>query len=323
MERVIVTRPLPGLALAELATQVELRIGPPEGWPRDVVERELRAATGWISLLTDRVDAELLDRAPRLRVIANYAVGYDNFDIPAATARGVLLTNTPEVLTEATADFTWALLLAVSRRLVAGDRLLRAGGFNGWAPTFHLGTEVNGKTLGLYGLGRIGQAVARRAAGFGLRVIYHSRHRRELPGLTYVDFPALLAESDFLSLHAPLTPETRERFGTPEFKAMRPTAFLINTARGALVDESALVTALESGWIAGAALDVYAAEPRVTTGLLGLPNVVLAPHLGSATQETRAAMAARAVGNLQAALDEQRPPDLLNPEAWVVRRSRR
>lgn len=321
MDRVFISRPLPGTALARLAGQVEVRLGPAEGpLSRADLLTELAEARGWISLLTDRVDGELLGRCPRLQIVANYAVGFDNFDLPAATARGVLLTNTPDVLTEATADFTWALLLAISRRLVEGDRLLRTGGFTGWAPTFHLGRELAGKTLGLYGLGRIGQAVARRAAGFGLRILYHSRRDLRLPGLTYVAFPELLREADFLSLHAPLTPDARHRFGGAEFRAMKRSAYLVNTARGGLVDEAALAEALQTGEIAGAALDVYEAEPLVTPGLLALPNVVLAPHLGSATLETRAAMAERAVENLLAGLNGKRPPDLLNPEAWGERR---
>lgn len=317
LDRIFVSRPLPGRSLDRLAGEVRLKVGPTAGTAgRRELLAELAEADGWISLLTDRVDGELLDQCPRLRIVANYAVGFDNFDLPAASTRGVLLTNTPDVLTEATADFTWALLLALARRLVEGDLLVRSGGFTGWTPTFHLGREVSGKTLGLYGLGRIGQAVARRASGFGLRVLYHSRRNLELPGLTYVDFPELLRESDYLSLHAPLTPASFHRFGRAEFQAMKREAYLVNTARGALIDEAALAEALRNGAIAGAALDVYEAEPAVEPGLLNLPNVILAPHLGSATLETREAMAERAVGNLLVGLAGKRPSDLLNPEAW-------
>lgn len=323
---VLVTRRLPEPALARLRAACALTLHEPD---RPMTRAELLAAApgraGLLTMLTDAVDAELLDAAgPALRVIANYAVGLNNVDLAAATARGVAVTNTPDVLTDATADLTWALLLDVVRRVSEGDRAMRAGGFPGWSPLYHLSGDVTGSTLGLFGFGRIGRAVARRAAGFGMRVLYHQRRRAD-PGVerelraTFVDFPALLAESDILSLHAPLTPETRHRFGRPEFLAMKRTAYLVNTARGALIDEAALVAALREGLLAGAGLDVYEAEPAMAAGLAACGRAVLAPHLGSATGRTREAMADLAVANLLAVLDGRRPPACANPDVLAGR----
>ncbi len=264
-------------------------------------------AAGLFCLLSERVDAALLDAAPNLRIVANMAVGFDNIDVPACTERGVMVTNTPDVLTDATADLTWALLLAVARRIGEGERLVRAGGWSGWRPGELLGTSLGGKTLGIFGMGKIGSAVARRAVGFEMDVIYHNR--RVVPGSSaaYVSFADLLARSDVLVLNAPSTAETRQVIDAAALGAMKHTALLVNTARGPLVDEAALVDALRSGVIAGAGLDVYEAEPAVHPGLRELDNVVLLPHLGSATHEARAAMVQLACDNLVAVLNGELP----------------
>ena len=274
---------------------------------------------GLLCMITDAVDEELLGRAPRLKMIANMGVGYNHIDIAAATRRGIPVSNTPGVLTDATADLAFTLILAVARRVVEGDRRVREGKFKLWAPFLFLGREVSGKTLGIVGFGRIGRAVARRARGFDMPVLYHSRSRltpaeeRESPA-EYADLNALLAQADFVSLHVPLSKETRHLIGATELSRMKPTACLINTARGPVVDEKALLAALQRGMIAGAGLDVYENEPALTPGLADLPNVVLLPHVGSATLETRTAMAAMAARNLIAGLGGQRPPNLVNPE---------
>jgi len=280
---------------------------------------------GLLCMITDAVDEELLGRAPRLKMIANMGVGYNHIDIAAATRRGIPVSNTPGVLTDATADLAFTLILAVARRVVEGDRRVREGKFKLWAPFLFLGREVSGKTLGIVGFGRIGRAVARRAAGFGMRVLYHNRSRltpaeeRESPA-EYADLNTLLAQADFVSLHVPLSGETRHLIGAAELSRMKPTAYLINTARGPVVDEVALLATLQRGMIAGAGLDVYENEPALTPGLADLPNVVLLPHVGSATLETRTAMAAMAARNLIAGLDGQRPPNLVNPEVLPAAR---
>lgn len=280
---------------------------------------------GLLCMITDAVDDELLGRAPRLKMIANMGVGYNHIDIAAATRRGIPVSNTPGVLTDATADLAFTLILAVARRVVEGDRRVREGKFKLWAPFLFLGREVSGKTLGIVGFGRIGRAVARRAAGFGMRVLYHNRSRltpaeeRESPA-EYADLNTLLAQADFVSLHVPLSGETRHLIGAEELSRMKPTAYLINTARGPVVDEVALLATLQRGMIAGAGLDVYENEPALTPGLADLPNVVLLPHVGSATLETRTAMAAMAARNLIAGLDGQRPPNLVNPEVLPAAR---
>ena len=276
---------------------------------------------GLLCMITDRVDEEVLDRAPQLKMIANLAVGYDNIDVAAATVRGILVSNTPGVLTDATADITFALILATARRVVEGDRRTRAGEFRFWAPLQFLGREVSGKTLGIIGLGRIGKAVAKRAQGFDMQILYHSRRRLEVSeenrlGVSYADFNGLLEQSDFVSLHVPMTHETRHLIGLRELGAMKPSAYLINTSRGPVVDEPALLEALRGGRIGGAGLDVYENEPSVTPGLTELKNVVLLPHVGSATIETRTRMGLKAAENLLAGLRGKRPPDCLNPEVF-------
>ncbi|HEU0053380.1 MAG TPA: D-glycerate dehydrogenase [Longimicrobium sp.] len=283
------------------------KVAGPEDW-----RQELADADALLCLLTDRVDAALLDAAPRLRVVANAVVGYEHVDLAACRARGIVVTNTPNVLAEATADLTWALLLASLRRLPQAERSLRAGEFHGWGFWDHLGADPGKKTLGIFGMGWIGRAVARRAAPFGMRVVYHSRTRlaeddeRSL-NATFVSFDELVETCDVLTLHTPLTPETRHAIGRDALRRMKPGSWLINTARGALVDEAALVDALRDGPLAGAGLDVYEHEPRITAGLLDLPNVVALPHIGSATRETRTAMAVLAARNAAAVLSGHPP----------------
>jgi glyoxylate reductase len=263
-------------------------------------------------MLTDPIDLPLLKLAPQLKIVANYAVGTNNIDLKACKELGIQASNTPDVLTEATAELAMGLLLDVARGISSGDRATRRGEFTGWGPLYRLGTELSGKTLGIVGYGRIGQAMAVRARAFGLKITYHQR--RELPGLrdaSYVPLERLIRESDFISLHCPLTPETKHLIGGRELGMMKPTAYLINTARGPVVDEAALVQALREGKIMGAGLDVFEREPLLEPGLAELENVVIPPHLGSATRETRAAMAIRAVDNILAALKGERPKDAL------------
>jgi len=284
---------------------------------RDALLSAIPEVDGLLCMITDRIDTELLDQAPRLKIVANFGVGYNNIDVAAATRHGVMVTNTPGVLTESTADLAMALLLAVGRRIVESDRYTREGQFQFWAPFHFLGHEISGTTLGIAGMGRIGQAVARRAKGFGMRVIYHNRNplpadQERVLGAQWVEWPTLLAESDYLSLHVPLTDETRHLIGPAELAAMKPGAFLINTARGPVVDEAALVDALRSGRIAGAGLDVYENEPALSPGLTDLENVVLLPHVGSATVSTRRRMGAMAVDNLLAGLEGREPPNWVN-----------
>ncbi len=276
-------------------------------------------AEGVVTMLTDRVDEELLACAPRLRVVANYAVGFDNVDVAACTRRGVLVANTPDVLTEATAEFTIALLLDLVRRVSEGDRLIRRREPWIWAPTFMLGRSLRGRVLGIVGMGRIGQEVARLATALGMEVVYTSRSPR--PDLPYrrLDLAELLASADVVSLHCPLTPETRHLIDAEALRGMRREAVLVNTARGPVVDEVALVEALRRGEIAGAALDVFEREPEVEEGLRALDNVVLAPHLGSATLETREAMGMLCVEALRAVLLEGRAPaNALNPQVLAA-----
>jgi glyoxylate reductase len=316
--RVFVARSLPGTAPIErLRASASVDVWE-EYDPPPAVELARRAAgcDGLLTMLTDRVDAALLDAAPTIRVVANMAVGYDNVDIPAATARRVLITNTPGVLTETTADMAFALLLAAARRLAEGERAVRDGEWGPWHPTWLLGREVHGATLGIVGPGRIGAAVARRAAGFGMRVLYHGRRKAAaFPG-EQVTFDDLLERSDFVSVHVPLNDETAEMFDASVFERMRSDAVFINTARGGVVDQPALARALVEGEIGGAALDVTVPEPLpLHDPLLAAPNALIAPHLGSATEATRTRMADLAVGGLLAGLAGDRPEHLVNPEA--------
>jgi glyoxylate reductase len=288
--------------------------------PRADVLRRVADKDGLICLLTEKIDDELLAAAPRLRSVANIAVGFDNIDLEVCTRRGVAVSNTPGVLDDTTADFAWTLLMAVARRLIEGDALCRSGQWKGWNLDQLVGADVWGKTLGILGFGRIGRAVARRASGFGMRVIYNDAVRApsevesELRA-EYVERDAALREADFVSVHVPLLPATRGLIGARELALMKPTAFLINTSRGPVVQEAALIAALEQRQIAGAALDVFEREPQIGHGLLR-PNVVLAPHLASASLETRTRMAMMAVENTIAFFEGRRPPNLLNPDVW-------
>jgi glyoxylate reductase len=315
MPAVFVTALLPEPVMAEMARRFTL-VGRPQERPATRGELLAHApfADALAVTLTDRVDAEVLAKAPRLKVVAVYAVGYNNVDVAAAAARNVVVTNTPDVLTETTADLTWGLILAVTRRIPEGDRLVREGRWDGWTPTQLLGADVHGKTLGVIGLGRIGQAVARRAAGFGMSVLYQSRHplspaEEETLNVSYVSLPQLLQASDIVTIHTPLTEKTRHLIGKSELALMQRTAYLINTSRGPVVDEAALAEALAQGRLAGAGLDVYEDEPRIHPGLLGLSNVVLLPHIGSATHETRVKMGMLVVENIAAVFAGKDPPN--------------
>ncbi|QSQ24275.1 D-glycerate dehydrogenase [Pyxidicoccus parkwayensis] len=320
--RVFVTRQLPGEALGRLGRHVDLRVWDDELPPsRDTLLAEAANAEGLVTLLTDRVDAPLLAAAPGLRAVSNVAVGYDNIDVPACTTRRIPVGNTPGVLTDTTADFAFALLMGLARRVAEADAYVRAGKWRTWSPTLLLGTDIHGATLGIVGLGAIGAAVARRARGFGMRVLYVGRKARpELEaelGVRRVDKAALLAESDIVSLHVPLSSETRHWLGNEELARMKPGALLVNTARGGVVDQAALIEALRDGRLGGAALDVMDPEPLPTDSpLMTLPNVLLAPHIASASHATRGRMASMAVDNLLAALDGRRPPHCVNPELF-------
>ncbi|MBN1458698.1 MAG: D-glycerate dehydrogenase [Armatimonadetes bacterium] len=321
MATVYVTRPLAGEALDRIAAVAEMRVwDDPDAPPsRDVLLREVQEVDGLLCLLTDTIDEAVIAAGPKLRVISNYAVGYDNIDVPAATARNIMVCNTPGVLTETTADLAWALLMAAARRIVAADGHLRSGKWKSWSPQLMLGQDIYGATLGLVGLGRIGEAVARRAHGFGMRVLYtdvaqkpeaETEHRAE-----FVDLETLLRTADFVSLHTPLTDETRHLIGAEQLSWMKPTAVLINTSRGPVVDQKALADALREGRIFAAGLDVFESEPiPMDDPLLELDNVILLPHIASASVATRTKMANMAADNLIAGLSGQRPTNLVNPE---------
>jgi glyoxylate reductase len=301
--QIFVTRKLPASVIAKLETVGNVEVYQGEG---TISAEELRARVAGkdalVTMLTEQVDGALLDAGKSLKVVANVAVGYNNIDVAAARARGVIVTNTPDVLTESVADFTWALILAITRRLSEGERVVRRGEWKGWAFDYMLGTELRGKQLGLVGLGRIAKAVAARAPVFGVRVAFSSRSESELPGAERMSIDQLLNTSDIISLHVPLTPETRHLIDRKALARMKRSAYLINTARGPVVDEEALAWALQQRLIAGAALDVYEKEPIIHPDLLSLDNVLLVPHLGSGTTETRTAMAQLAVDNVVAVL---------------------
>ena len=318
--RVYVTRQLPGGGIDRLQRECDVKVWdedlPP---PRDRLIEEARHAEALLCLLTDNIDAALFESAPRLRVVSTMAVGYDHIDVDAATRRGVLVTHTPGVLTETTAEFAFALMIAAARRLPEAERAVREGRWTAWQPSFLLGRDLHGATLGIVGLGAIGQALARRARAFDMRVLYYSRTAkpevdREL-GITYCPFDELLSQSDFVSVHLPLAPQTRHLFDDEAFAHMKPTAIFINTARGAIVQETALLRALESKRIAAAAIDVTEVEPLPKTDpLLRLPNLLVTPHIASASVATRARMADLAVANLLDALAGRRPAHCVNPE---------
>jgi glyoxylate reductase len=273
-----------------------------------------------VALITEIIDESLLAACPELRVVANVAVGYNNVDVGAATRRGVVITNTPDVLTDTTADFAWSLLMAAARRVVESDRYIREGRWKKWDFSLLWGADIHGKTLGIVGFGRIGHAMAKRAHGFDMRVLYQDAvpadpvAEREL-NARRVDLATLFRESDFVTLHTPLLPETRNLINAQSRRAMKKTAYLVNASRGPVVDEAALVQALQEGWIAGAGLDVFENEPELHPGLIGLPNVVLTPHIGSASNDTRVKMATLAVENCLAVLEGRTPLTPVNPEA--------
>ena len=308
MNSVLVTRRLPSAVISKLeaSATVDLYTG-----DSAIAAAELRARVAdkdaLVSLLTDAVDRSLIDAGSKLKVIANVAVGYNNIDVPYALSRGIVVTHTPNVLTESVADFTWAMILAITRRLSEGERVVRRGAWKGWALDFMLGMELRGKQLGLVGVGRIGAAVAARAPAFGMRVVYTEPRDVDLPNAENISLDRLLNTSDIVSLHVPLLPETRHLIDKKALARMKRSAYLINTARGPVVDEAALAWALQQHLIAGAALDVYENEPAVHPDLLALDNVLLVPHLASATTETRTAMADLAVDNVLAVL-AGRPP---------------
>ena len=321
--RVFLTQPIPENALARLREVAEVELNPDS--THIITKPELIAALGrndyLVCLLHDRVDAEVINANPNLRLIASMAITPAGVDVAAATARRIPVTAIPPFVTEATADLHWALLLAVARRVVEGDRALRSGIFPGSQSLHFVGGEVNGKTLGIIGLGSVGEAVARRARGFRMRILYTKRRRldeaRETAlGVEYRSLDDLLKESDFVSVNAVLSPETVHLIGQRELALMRPSAYLVNTARGPIVDEKALVRALEAKRIAGAALDVYEREPLVEPGLINLANVVLTPHLGSAALDTRERVAGILVDNAIAVIEGRRPPNLYNPEIY-------
>lgn len=296
---VLLTRRIPSSVFARLeaACDVDLHDGP-GALDASELKRRIAGKQGVICVLTDKIDGDVVDASRGLKVVANIAVGYDNIDVPAVKARGIIVTNTPDVLTEAVAEFTWGLILSITRRIAEGDRLVRRGGWKGWALDFMLGTELSGKQLGVIGRGRIGRAVARKAPAFGMSAVF-AKHDMSVD--------EVLISSDIVTIHTPLTPETRHLIDRRALARMKRTAFLINTSRGAVVDEAGLAWALGERLIAGAALDVYEREPEVLPALWSLENVVLAPHLGSATRETRTAMADLAVRNVLAVLAGEPP----------------
>ena len=286
----------------------------------DVLAKKLADKDGVMCALTDRIDAGLIERCPRLRAVANIAVGYNNIDLAACTARGVMATNTPGVLDDSTADLAWALMLGAARRLTELERRIRAGEWKGWRLKQWLGVDVHHATLGIFGMGRIGQAIARRAAGFEMKVLYHNRKRvpaeiEKRCNAAHATKDDLLRQADFVVLQVPYSPETHHLIGARELKLMKPTAVLVNSTRGGVVDDAALIAALKDGTIRAAGLDVFEGEPALNPGFLGLDNVVLMPHVGSSTETTRRAMAMTAAKNLVAALTGAVPPNLLNPEA--------
>lgn len=319
---VLVTRRIPEAGLKIMREHCKVRLWEQDRpMPRPLLLKRAEGVSGILCLLTDKVDKAVMDCAgPGLKVISTMAVGFDNIDVAEATRRGIFVANTPGVLTEATADLTWALILSLARRIVEGDRMMRDEKFTGWSPTLLLGADFFGSTIGIIGMGRIGKAVARRAIGFGMKVIYHdsarlpAKQESEIPA-RYVPLKKLIRESDFISLHCPLNKDTYHLIGKKELAMMKKSAYLINVARGPVVDEEALVSALRTKKIAGAAFDVYEHEPELAPGLDKLTNVVLAPHLGSASIQTRNQMAIMAARNLLAGLQGLKPEWCVNPEA--------
>jgi glyoxylate reductase len=318
--KVYVMRRLPKPAMDRIDSYCDARTWEGELPPsRDAILKNIPEMVGLVSLLTDRIDAEVMNRAPGLKVISNYAVGFDNIDIPAATKRGIIVTNTPGVLTETTADFALALMMAAARRIVEGDKIVRNGRWKTWGPMILLGQDLYGASLGIVGLGRIGAAVARRAKGFGMKMQYYDVTRNpqaeEELGIQYADLNKVLAESDFITLHTSLTPQTHHLVNAKQFEKMKRNCILVNTSRGPVVDNMALYEALRNGKIAYAALDVTEPEPIPKDHpLLTLDNVIIAPHIASASVATRTKMALMAAENLIAGLKGEIPPNPINPE---------
>ncbi len=318
--KVFVTRKIPESGIALLRKYCQVRVYPgDEAASEETLLQGVKWCDALLCLLTDRIDGELISAGPALRVIANYAVGFDNIDITAATRRNIPVTNTPEVLTDAVAEHTFALMMAIARRIPESDSYTRAGKYKGWEPMLFLGTELKGKTLGIIGLGRIGSGVAQRAAqGMGMNILYFDRKRdlqfEKAYGARFAQIDFMLQEADFITIHVPLLPTTKHLIGAKQLRMMKRTAYLINTSRGPIIDEKALVKTLKKKGIAGAALDVYEFEPALSAGLEGLDNVVLTPHTASGTYETRSAMAELAAMNILEALKGKVPPNLVKKE---------
>lgn len=320
-EKVFITREIPKIGIDLLKRYFRVEVNKLD---RNLTQFELlgrlKGVSAVISMLSDRFDREFIKKLEGLKVISNYAVGYNNIDIAAATENGIIVTNTPGVLTDATADLAFALLLAAARRIPEGDRFVRSGKFKGWSPMLMLGHDVAGKTIGIIGAGRIGTAVAARAKGFAMKILYYSRKRSEVIeelGGKFVTLNKLLMSSDFISINVPLNDDTRGLIGKHEISLMKKTAILVNTARGEVVDEEALIESLSKNKIAAAGLDVYASEPRINPKFMKLENVVLAPHIGSGTYETRNKMSELAARNVIAALKGKHPPSIVNPEVML------
>ena len=325
--KILVTRATFDDVIAKLRERFEVEDNQKDDapWSAEELRRRIADKDGLLPTGSDRVDAVTLDAAPRLKAVCNIAVGYNNIDLAACNERGIVATNTPGVLDDTTADMTWALLMAAARRVTEAERWLRAGNWKGWKNDQFLGVDVHHATLGIIGMGRIGQAIARRAKGFSMRVLYHNRKRapksvEKALAARYVSMERLLKESDFVSLNMPYSPESHHLIGARELALMKPTAVIVNAARGGIIDDAALVTALKERRIAATGLDVFEGEPKFDPGFLELDNVALVPHIGSATRATRTAMAMLASKNLGAVLSGKRPPNLLNPEAWAKRR---
>ena len=324
--KVYVTRQLfpEAIDILKKAAEVEVFEGEDNPVPRDLLLKKVKDVEGLLPLLTDAIDPELMDHAKNLKIVSNYAVGYNNIDVEEATKRGIRVTNTPGVLTDTTADCAFALMMAISRRIVEADKYIRNKQWiHAWGPKMYMGSDIHGKTLGIIGMGRIGSAMVPRAKGFNMDTIYydcirHPEKEKEL-GVTCTELDYLLTESDFVTLHVPLTPETHHMIDEEQLKQMKPTAHLINTSRGPVVNEKALYKALKNGWIAGAALDVHEKEPVDSDDpLLTLDNIILTPHIASASVETRTKMAVVAATNLAAVLTGDEPPNLVNPEVKKI-----
>jgi lactate dehydrogenase-like 2-hydroxyacid dehydrogenase len=322
-KKVFISGKIPSVAYETLAEQFDVKMHDDlRLLSKEEIIAGLKGNDALLCLLSDTIDADIINACPDLAIIANYGAGFNNIDVATATAKKIPVTNTPAVSTNATAELTLGLMIAIARRLVEGDAATRAGKFTGWAPLYHLGVELTGKTLGIIGMGNIGKGVAKRAKAFDMKIIYHNRSRLDEKieqeyEVRYVSFEEIIRQSDFLSLNLSYNPSLRHMIGPKELASMKPTAYLINAARGPLVDEASLLKALQEKTIAGAALDVYEFEPQITPGLEELDNVILAPHLGNATVEARTAMAEIAANNIIAALNGNRPQTCVNPQIYA------